>query len=54
MEEREGCRECERYETCATVSFLRSNEPRGSEAKQKRELFYRKLATKCREDGLEK
>ena len=50
MEEYEGCRECKRYGTCAKISFLRSNEPRGREAKNKREVFYQRLAKKCKNE----
>ena len=48
-----GCRECEKYGSCVKVSFLRQNEPRGREAKDKREIFYRRLAKKCRNGELD-
>lgn len=52
MEENEGCRECERYEVCAKISFFRGNEPRGREAKNNREIFYQQLAKKCKNEGV--
>lgn len=53
MEEREGCRECGRYGACARVSFLRNNEPRGRDAKDKRKIFYHQLAKICRKEKLD-
>ncbi len=51
MEEHEGCRECGKYETCSRVYFLRTNEPRGTLARERRRAFYKKLAEKCRSEG---
>ncbi len=50
MEENEGCRECDKYETCSRVYFLRVNEPRGSIARERRKVFYQQLAKKCRSE----
>lgn len=50
MDDREGCRECGKYGTCSRVYFLRINEPRGIVAKDKRRIFYQKLAEKCKSE----